>query len=236
MSMRSAVTNALIVVGVLGSATIVVIALVTSSSRDDQPVLVPTPSVSSPTPRSTPTTRPVAAELLLEARAKSDGTFDVTETVTFRRPQNWLLLTPPKLADGASALVSARPRAVQFRLSSDGNPLPTATDEVAKATDVYLDNPVSKVELRYKLVGATSRSTPSVSGRSLALLAPLALSTDETLPTSLKVSGATVRNLVCPQLPVERRLCAVTDGAGLELTGVSAGEAIFIVQLDLPSG
>lgn len=236
MSMRAAITNALIAIGVLGSATIVVIAMVTSSTRDNQPVPAPTPSVSSPSPRSTPSTKPDAPELRMEARARTDGTFDVTETLVFRRPQNWLLLTPPKLADGANVLVSARPHAVQFRMTSDGNPLPTATDEVTKATDVYLDAPVSQIELRYKLIGATSRSTPSVTGRALALLAPLAVSTDETLPTSLKVSGATVRNLVCPQLPVERRLCAVTDGAGLELTGVKAGEAIFIVQLDLPSG
>jgi hypothetical protein len=194
----------------------------------------------SPSPSVTPTRRPsaqgpaITPTAHLEAVSRPDGSFDVVETVTFRKPQNWLLVAPPQPSAGGPTMATAKPRAVNLRLTSDGRPVGTATQEITQQLDLRFDETVQQIELHYRLTGATVRSTPAPAGRALALLAPLSRASDETLRTTLTIRGAAVRNLYCPLLPPNQRLCAASEGPQRGVvSSVAAGQAQVVVQLDL---
>jgi hypothetical protein len=170
------------------------------------------------------------------AAARADGTFDVAETAVFGRTRNRLRLAPPRSADGGAIFSTARPKAEMVQVTINGQPLSLKTGRVEELLDLVLPAPASKVELRYHLTGATVRSIPSVAGRGLAMLAPLTAPTDETLPTTLSIGGGPmVRNITCPRLPPARRLCGAGGGSRMQPpAGLVAGDAVFVVQLDLP--
>jgi hypothetical protein len=170
------------------------------------------------------------------AAARADGTLDVAETIVFGRTRNRLRLAPPRAADGGAAFSAAQPKAEMVQVTVDGQPLPLMSGEVDRLRDILLPTPASKVELRYHLTGAMVRSIPSVAGRGLVILAPLTAPTDATLPTNLSIGGGpTVRNVTCTRLAPARRLCATGSLSQMQpLSGLAAGDATFVVQLDLP--
>jgi hypothetical protein len=172
----------------------------------------------------------------MDVRLRTDGTFDVTESLMFRTPQNWLVLAPPSARTGGEALVSARPRAEQFRVTSAGRPLAVGMDAVDRDMAVTLPETVGRVELHYRLTGATVRSTPSTNRRALSLIAPLSSATDDSLRTSVTVHGAEVLNLTCPLLPADRRLCAPSSGEQPgTVENIAAADAVVVAQVDLPT-
>ena len=122
------------------------------------------------------------------------------------------------------------------QVTVNGQPLSLMSGRVDELLDLVLPAPAVKVELRYHLTGAMVRSLPSVAGRGLAMLAPLSAPTDETLPANLSIGGGSmVRNVTCPRLPPARRLCAAGGGSRMQPpAGLVAGDAVFVVQLDLP--
>ncbi len=261
---RTAADRVLIVVGILGSAAIAVAAVVyydpgpqppgatgppatqptqSTSRPTQQPTRQPTqqptrrPSTQPPPPSSVPTVpgAPARPAIRLDAKPRPDGTFDVTETVVFRQPQNWLVLVPARPRTGGDALEAARPRAEQLRVTSEGRPLDVGIAEIDRELDVPLPETVARVELRYRLTGATVRSTPSADGRALALLAPLSVATDETLRTTVVVRGAEVLNLTCPLLPAAQQLCASPTGPdAVVVSDIPAADAVVVAQFNLP--
>jgi hypothetical protein len=50
----------------------------------------------------------------------------------------------------------------------------------------------------------------------------------------VEVSGARVHNLQCPLLPVDLELCGREDGPGWATPPVPSGQALVLVQVDLP--
>jgi len=257
---RTAADRVLILLGILGSAAIAVAAVVyyepgsqppgatgppatqstqATSRPTQQPTRQPTrrPSTQPPLPSSVPTVpgAPARPAIRLDTKPRPDGTFDVIETVVFRQPQNWLVLVPALPRTGGDALEAARPRAEQLRVTSEGRPLDVGIAEIDRELDVPLPETVAQVELRYRLTGATVRSTPSADRRALALLAPLSVATDETLRTTVVVRGATVLNLTCPLLPTAQQLCASPTGpqAGV-VSDVPAADAVVVAQFNLP--
>jgi hypothetical protein len=172
----------------------------------------------------------------VQARARPDGTFDVTETLVLREPQGWLVLSPPAPSGSAETV---RPRAEQVRLRAEVRLLTVDTETIDRTRDVYLSDDVDRVELRYRLSGVTVRAQPSTTGRALSLIAPLTAGTDETLRTTIAVTGATVRVVLCPELPANRRFCSPESKPPGNVTGVvsgvAAGEALAQYQLDLPA-
>ncbi len=190
---------------------------------------------------STPTTSPRTATgpgvtspgIRLVAKPNTDGTFEVSESVVFRSPRSTVNLAAPSAKSGGPTFVRKAPRADMVQLSAQGQPaLAGAVNVYAKP--VKLRMATNRIELRYVLAGATVRSIPSVAGRALGLLAPLAATTDRTLPVRIEVVGPSVRNLICPRRPPNVRQCAGT-GANLGVAPLmSAALAVVIVQYDLP--
>ena len=152
---RTAADRVLIVVGILGSAAIAVAAVVcydpgpqppgatgppatqptqATSRPTQQPTRQPTrrPSTQPPPPSTVPTVpgAPARPAIRLDIKPRPDGTFDVTETVVFRQPQNWLVLVPALPRTGGDALEAARPRAEQLRVTSEGRPLDVGIAEI----------------------------------------------------------------------------------------------------------
>ena len=184
------------------------------------------PPGSAPSPRSAPGIR-------LDATPRSDGTFDVVETITLRIPTDRLIFAAPSAPLAGAAFAASRPRANSVVLRAGGLLVPMRPAEVGTRRVVLLDSPVDRIELRYRLTGAIIRSVPSKADRALGLLAPLAAGLDGSLPTNLTVARA--RNLFCPLLSSTQQRCAAEDPHGMtSLPGLAADDATVLVQLDLP--
>ncbi|WP_132191499.1 MULTISPECIES: hypothetical protein [Kribbella] len=167
------------------------------------------------------------------ATPRSDGTFDVVETITLRIPTDRLILAAPSTALAGATFAASRPRANSVVLRAGGLLVPMRPAEVGTLRVVLLDSPADRIELHYRLSGAIIRSVPSKPNRALGLVAPLAAGLDGSLPTTLTVTRA--RNLFCPLLSSARQRCAAEVPHGMTaLPGLTADDATVVVQLDLP--
>jgi hypothetical protein len=172
----------------------------------------------------------------LVATPRSDGSFDVVETITVRIATGQLVLSPPIAARTEtyfSAFKASTPRAEGVVVLADGDPVPLQPAAVGTRRVIVFDTPAHRIQLRYRLTGATIRSTPSKPGRALGLIAPLTADLDGSLPTRLTVGRA--RNLFCPLLEPAEQRCAGQFGRGLTAQpGLTAADATVLAQIDLP--
>lgn len=194
----------------------------TASPRSD-----PAPSV--PLPTSGPwLTEPGS---LLVAVPERDGSFTVVERVLLPEPATALDLLPPDLSGAGTAFEDTTPEASDLQVSAGGQPVPTET-VVDGPVPLTWDVPTDRVELRYRLTGATVVSTPSVPGRALGAVAPLA-GPAASEPVVLVVTGPTVLNLSCPLL-TDPACSAAGDGYLTLERPLPPEQSLVLVQLDLP--
>ncbi len=200
-------------------------------------VIAPTPQPDrkSPAPDQTPPAKRTGPGLTepginLVATTLADGTFEVAESALLRAPLRDLTLALPRQSYGGTSF--PRATAEQVQLTADGRPFEVG--QLRRGDLFRLTDPIERVELRYQLTGATVRSVPSVTGRALALLAPLTMRAGDSLPVSITVRGTAVRNLICPRLPPALQLCAAATGSPGTVQPLTAGAAVVVVQLDLP--
>ena len=111
--------------------------------------------------------------------------------------------------------------------------MPSA-DAIDRPVDVTLQQPATAIALRYRLGGAVQRSQPAPPGRALIALAP-AMTVPVGRLVVVEVSGARVHNLQCPLLPVNQQLCGREDAQGWATPPVPSGQALVLVQVDLPA-
>jgi hypothetical protein len=205
-----------------------------------------TPTPSEPTPSEPNGTRPPGSTrsgtgpgltspgINLVTTPNADGTFEVSESVYFRKPRSTVSLAAPSAKSGGPPFAHKSPRADLVQISAQNQPVLLPGPVYAYARTVQLQEAVNRIELRYILAGATVRSIPSVTGRALGLLSPLTATSDRTLPVRIEVVGPSVWNLVCPRLGKNRQKCAGTGanlGVAPQLTGATA---VVVVQYNLP--
>jgi hypothetical protein len=170
------------------------------------------------------------------AQPAADGTLEVVERVRLERAVSALLLAPPRPRGGGAA--GANPTITGFQAQAGGlvvtdapaSPLP------ADGERIELPVPATDITMRYRLEGSTDRSQPAPVGRVLVLLPPVTRS-DPALgdpPVVVEVVGGTVRNLVCPDLPVSDQLCGRQRGAVWSTTTLPLSRASVVAQMDLP--
>ena len=135
-----------------------------------------------------------------------------------------LLIAPPRPRGRGSA--GANPAITGFQAQAGGlvvtdaptSPLP------ADGERIELPAPATDITMRYRLEGGADRSQPAPVGRVLVLLPPVTRS-DPALgdpAVVVEVIGGTVRNLVCPDLPVSDQLCGRQRGAVWSTTNLPA--------------
>jgi hypothetical protein len=157
---------------------------------------------------------------------------DIVETVVLRSAVDHVPLNLPPVRSAVRALRRSEPSAVSLRGVADGRPLVLAPTEVREGIDLPMYGLVTRLELRYRLTGATARSKPSRPRRALAVVAPLTATADPTLPTTIHVTGAVLLNAFCPRLT--EPLCAVGDPPRLSVRPrISAQDAVVVLQLDV---
>jgi hypothetical protein len=105
--------------------------------------------------------------------------------------------------------------------------------------DAGLDLPVTsgdRFELRYRLTGATVRSTPAPAGRALAAIGPLTGGVADDFPVLIIVSGDTVLGLSCPLLPLSQQSCGSRNAPAQSIERELPWRlALTSVQFDVPS-
>lgn len=195
----------------------------------ETPAVVPPPASVRPSG-----TGPATVGIWLTAAVRADGAMDIIETVKLRSAVDHVSLNLPPVRSALRAPPPSEPSAISLRGVADGRPLVLAPSEVRGAIDLPMYGLVTRLELRYRLTGATVRSKPSRGRRALAVVAPLTASADPTLPTTIRVTGAVLLNAFCPRLA--EQLCAVGDPPRLSVRSrISAQKAVVVLQLDLPA-
>lgn len=194
----------------------------------------PTPT----TPDAAATTGPGLTEpgIHVVAQPAVDGSLEVLERLRLGTPVSTLLIAPPRPRGGGSA--GATPRIIGFQAQAGGlvvtdaptSPLP------ADGERIELPVPATDITMRYRLEGGADRSQPAPVGRVLVLLPPVTRSDPAVGDPAVvvEVIGGTVRNLVCPDLPVSDQLCGRQRGAVWSTTNLPLSRASVVAQMDLP--
>ena len=220
------------------SSTLGVTPSATATSTSSAPASTPAPTPA-PTPAdAAATTGPGLTEpgIHVVAAPGVDGTLEVVERVKLGTPVSALLLAPPRPRGGGAA--GANPTITGFQAQAGGlvvtdtpaSPLPTEGERIE------LPGPATDITMRYRLEGGSDRSQPAPVGRVLVLLPPITRSDPAVGDPSVvvEVIGGTVRNLVCPDLPVSDQLCGRQRGAVWSTTTLPLSRASVVAQLDLP--
>jgi len=196
------------------------------------------PTTAESLPGSVATTGPGLTEPGVHVVAEPDatGALEVVERVRTAAPVRELTLALPQAS--ASGTAGVTPTVSGFQADAGGlvvtdtpaTPLTTAGDRLE------LPGPATEITMRYRLSGAADRSQPAPAGRVLIVLPPL------TQPDSgvgdpsvvVEISGGTVRNLVCSDLPASDQLCGRQQGRVWSTTRLPLSRSTVVAQLDLP--
>jgi hypothetical protein len=175
----------------------------------------------------------------LSAIVQSDGTADVTETLTLSPQTHDLVLAVPASATPPGSKPSApdAPQALSVTATSNGQIISPPLDVGVSPVTVALPAGTNHVVLHYLLVGSTVRSQPSAAGRALTAIAPIAARSQPGLGLTINLRGsdADIRNLVCPAQGRDGAICAAqTDGRWSTTTELAAATSFGLAQVDLP--
>lgn len=173
--------------------------------------------------------------ILVRARPDDVGTLEVVERIRTATPVMALRLTPPS-ALGLPGLAGIHPAVVSLQAAAGGTgTVPTGFTGFLAPTTLTFTSPTTSVTLRYRLEDASRRSQPAPPGRVLIALPPIASESLGRLPVVVQVSGAGVRNLVCPLLSPGEQLCGRASGALWSTIAMPAARARVVAQVDLPA-
>jgi hypothetical protein len=204
-------------------------------------VNVPPPSPERLAPQSTIGQTPPnpSGDIELSAAVQSDGSADVTETLTLSSQTRNLVLAVPATATppGAKANQDDAPQAVSIAATVNGKAVGSPTRVGTTPVSVALPAGTKRVVLHYQLVGSTVRSTPSSAGRALTAIAPIAARSQAGLGLVIHVRGndAAIRNLVCPASAGNADTCATqADGRWRTTAALAAATSFGLAQVDLP--
>jgi hypothetical protein len=169
------------------------------------------------------------------AQPDATGGLEVVERVRLAAPVRAIWIALPRAPTAAIGSVATLKG---FQAEADGQVVtdPPASPLTVDGDRLDLPAPVSAITMRYRLEGAAARSQPAPAGRVLVPLPPITRP-DPTLgdlQVVVEVSGGTVRNLVCPDLPVSDQLCGRQQGRLWSTTRLPLSRSTVIAQLDLP--
>ncbi len=212
-----------------------------ASSQGVAPSTTETGTSSAPTP-TTPaaaaTTGPGLTEpgIHVVAQPAVDGSLEVLERLKLATPVSTLLIAPPRPRGTASA--GTTPVISGFQAQAGGlvvtdaptSPLP------ADGERIELPAPATDITMRYRLEGGADRSHPAPVGRGRVRPPPVTRSAPGRGDPAVvvEVIGGTVRNLVCPDLPVSDQLCGRQRGAVWSTTNLPLSRSSVVAQMDLP--
>lgn len=172
----------------------------------------------------------------VQVAPRADGTLDVVEQIRFLGASTGLEVALPEVKGVVPGALPTGTRITDLEVLSDGHRLPQQAASLSTGGRVLLPNAPLVVELRYRLEGAATVSTPSTPGRALVLLPPIAADDSlKRLPIVVEVSGAGVRNLICPGLDADDQLCGRKTGSGWRTTFLPPHATAVLAQLDLTS-
>jgi hypothetical protein len=165
-----------------------------------------------------------------------NGDLEVVERVRFLGAATGLDLSLPAVDGVVRTALPLGMRISGLQASADGARVEQSSDSLSYGGRLLLPSAPLAVELRYRLTGATTRSTPSTPGRAIVLLPPI--TADERLrglPVVVEVTGTGVHNLLCPGLPAANQLCGRQSSGGWRTVPLGSRTTAVLAQLDLPS-
>lgn len=234
------------VVLAVGALLAITLFLVTDPLGSDDPAVGGPPGPAQATtapPASPPAVVPPPAGstdgLVATVAIRSGDLVEVSETVTW--PDGGPLdvrLALPDLGAGSEVEASFQPSVTDLQVTLDGNTVQAVpVDDSTTAWRVLSPSGSAprSMTVRYVLDGAVARSTPSQTGRALALVAPISQPAIGSLPVRIEIGYDGVLSIGCP-----RATDATGQVCGRRLEDRWAAEpppglpAVVVVQLDLP--
>lgn len=171
------------------------------------------------------------------ARAGTDGSLEVVERVRTAVSVTVLPLRPPR-STSAPGTSGVTPTVVGLQAEAGGAVVSDVPTSPLPATGARLTLPsaAKDIVMRYRLESGADRSQPAPVGRVLIALSPItaADASLRTLKAVVEVVGGSVRNLVCPDLPVSDQLCGRQHGTIWSTTAIPLATSAVVAQVDLP--
>ena len=175
-----------------------------------------------------------AGDIAIQAAPDANGTFRVTEKVRLSEAIRSVTVRPPQVSLLGGDFAQAKAVATRVQITADGDQLSVPGGKVSSSTSLALPHPAQHLTLSYELSGVTKISKPSKAGRALAAIGPLIGDVPQDLPVSIEVTGRSVRNLQCPNLPFAEQSCAAGSLPELRVDRALPWDAAtIVVQLDL---
>ena len=225
---------AVVLVAVLGAVSVVAGKVLDRAPQADRANLSRAPASHSPAVRGDPgRTEP---GIHVQVAPRKDGTLDVVEQIRFLGAATGLRVALPETKGVVAGALPPATRITELEVLADGHRLPRQPESLATGGRVLLPNAPLTVELRYRLVGAATASTPSTPGRVLVLLPPIA--DDERLsrlPVVVEVVGKGVRTVVCPGLAAHDQHCGRKERTGWRTVFLSPRGTAVLAELDRAS-
>jgi hypothetical protein len=195
------------------------------ASRPAGPITPETPSTAGPSQ-----TEP---GIKLVAVPRSDGSFDITESLRLPEATDLVPLQLPTSGEHLPGMMTpTTPRVTNLKLLANDQSVRLENTTVTGSDYVPLSAPADRIQLTYRLSGSTVRASPSGTSRAGAVIRPLTASAESTLPTDITITSGLL-NAVCPLLTETR--CAVGDPPDLTVQAhIPAGKALVVLQLNLP--
>jgi hypothetical protein len=165
-------------------------------------------------------------------------TIDVYEQTVFAAPGlDALPLSQAGLTSLLGDVAALKPQVSDIRVELDGQ----AARAVPAGDGTWVAVPpqggrFTRAQLRYSVTDAVARSTASLPGRALVVVAPLTGSETlrDGLPLSVRFTSAVVQGVSCPTAPLADSLCAAHSGqTWTALLPSSATSPIVLAQVNL---
>ena len=227
---------ALILVVALALAYVVTVRQVDDNASGPRVALPPRTGTSATTTTADPDPGRTGPGVHVQVTPRDDGSLNVLEQIRFPGASTGLQIALPEVKGAVAGALPQGTRITELEVLADGNRLPEQAGSLSTGGRVLLPNAPLVVELRYRLSGATTVSSPSAPGRALALLPPIAADDRlSSLPVVVEVDGPGVRNLVCPGLATYDQLCGRQGPSGWRTVILPPRVTAVLAQVDLAS-
>ncbi len=192
-------------------------------------------------PRTTSTGTFVAAPIaptesvttiLVNVTPLASGDVTVTEVVTNEPPLASLELRPPVTSPPDGDTV---PPVLDLTVDAGEVRVPVANESDTVPPTVALPARSKEIIVSYTLEGAAAQRATAPEGRALVQVRPLSydVGADEA-NVVIRINGVAVRNVVCPDLPLEEQLCGRESGGRWQTIELPADMSTMVAQVDLP--
>ncbi|HEX6151425.1 hypothetical protein [Nocardioides sp.] len=160
--------------------------------------------------------------VFLSVAVDDSGALEASERVRASKPLGELSIVPPPAHAGGPL-----PQLQDVQVSADGEPVAGVARTIEVTTVVPLSEPATRIELRYRIVGAVDRDRPSMPRQATLSLRPALGPMLERAQAVVEVYGTQVGELLCVGKQKQAQDCSVDLDEGRRTRPIDATSTVL---------